>query len=186
MGVKHLAFDKRLLATASIYHLEKNNAIVYANHPDNEDLYVQRGQEAARGVELELNGKVNDQIMVLANYAYNDAKITEDTDPANINKPKENAPKHAGLLNVRYSFLPNWAIEGGVQYVGGRHTFVEALKLPSYTIFNAGLQFKQPSYEAALTVKNLTDKVHWTGGYNFGRLFPGNPRQVDLSVSYRF
>jgi len=29
---------------------------------------------------------------------------------------------------------------------------------------------------------NLTDEVHYTGGYNFQRSFPGDPRRVTLTV----
>jgi len=35
-------------------------------------------------------------------------------------------------------------------------------------------------------IENLFDKTHWTGGYNFGRLFPGTPRTGRVKVGYTF
>jgi iron complex outermembrane receptor protein len=53
-------------------------------------------------------------------------------------------------------------------------------------VFGAGLYYKADSWQANLMVRNLTDRVHWTGGYNYGRVFPGDPRSVTLTVNYRF
>ena len=74
----------------------------------------------------------------------------------------------------------------GAQYVGERSTFVDTLTLPAYTIYNGGVYWTGDSFEASLQVKNLTDKVHWTGGYNFGRVFPGDPRTATLHLNWRF
>jgi iron complex outermembrane recepter protein len=186
VGLKRLAMDGRLMLTAALYELTKNNAVVYANNPDNPDLYVQRGQERARGIEFEAKGQLTDAISVIANYAYNDAVISKDTDPSNIGKTKENAPKHAATIWSKYQWSNGWAAGLGVTHVGQRETFVQALQLPAYTVFNAGLYYSTRQLDYALTVKNLTDRTHWTGGYNFGRVFPGTPRSINLNVKYKF
>lgn len=186
IGYKKLLLDNRALFTAAVYELTKTNAVVWANDSANQDLYVQRGEERARGLELELHGKVTDRLSVIANYAYNDAEITEDTDPANVGKDKENAPRHAATLWGRYDLTQNWGVGAGATYVGERATFVDSLTLPSYTTYNASLYYTYQDFEAALNVKNLTDETHWTGGYNYTRVFPGDPRSVSLNMSYRF
>lgn len=185
IGYKQLFNDDRLLFTAALYELTKTNAIVWANDPNNPDLYIQRGEEQARGLELELSGQLTPRIDVIANYAYNNAKVTDDPDPANVGKRKENAPRHAAALWGRYRFDNGLGLGLGVQYVGERATF-DTLELPSYTIFNAGLFYSRPNTEVALTVKNLTDEDHWTGGYNYERTFPGDPRSVNLTLKYSF
>jgi iron complex outermembrane receptor protein len=186
IGHKQMFFDERLLFTTAVYQLSNNNVVVYANDEANPDLYVQRGQEQSKGIEFELNGKATDNLQLAANYAYNKAEITKDTDPANIGKPKENAPEHTANLWSKYNFIGNWNISGGVTYVDRRHTFVESLQLPSYTIYNTGLHYTHKDFDLNLLVKNLTDEVHWTGGYNYGRVFPGMPRDISLSMRYRF
>jgi len=186
IGYKQLAFDGRLLITGSLYQLDKNNAVVYANDLNNPDLYIQRGQERARGFELEAAGRVTDRISLIANYAYNDAKITKDTDPANVGKTKENAPRHSATLWGRYDFTSGWGVGAGLTHVSQRETFASNLQLPAYTVWNAGIFYGTPATDVSLTVQNLADEEHWTGGYNFGRVFPGTPRSINLNIKHRF
>jgi len=186
VGYKQLAFDGGLLFTAALYELTKKDSIVYANAPDNPDLYVQRGEERARGVEVEAMGRIGERFQLIANYAHNDAEITEDTDPAVVGLRKENAPRNTATLWGRWSFGDHWGLGAGAQYVDERETFERSLVLPDYTIFNAGLYYRASNWQANLMVRNLTDRVHWTGGYNYGRVFPGDPRSVSLTVNYRF
>jgi iron complex outermembrane recepter protein len=186
IGYKQLAFDGRLLLTAALYELTKRNAIVYANDQSNPDLYLQRGEEQARGFELELAGRVTERLRVIGNYAYNDARITRDSDPSLVGKPKENAPRHAATVWSRYDFTPRFGVGAGVVHVGDRATFESGLSLPSYTVFNAALYYRFGDFDASLMVRNLSDRTHWTGGYNFGRVFPGAPRNLLLSLGYRF
>jgi iron complex outermembrane recepter protein len=186
VGYKQLAFDGRLLLTAALYHLTKTNTIVSANDPDNPDLYIQRGEERSRGFELEANGRITDRLSLIANYAYTDAEITDDPDPALVGLPKENVPSHAATLWGRYDLGRGWGVGAGVTYVGERHTFEETLQLPAYTLLNAGVYYTRDNLELTLLGRNLTDEDHWTGGYNYSRVFPGDPLTVDLSLKYRF
>ncbi|WP_019677148.1 TonB-dependent siderophore receptor [Arsukibacterium perlucidum] len=191
VGYKTKQFDGNLLLTLSAYQITKNNIILYDDEAtqaanDGFDKYRQRGEEQARGVELEVNGQLTDQLAVIANYAFNRGKITEDTNPELVGKTKEGAPKHSASLWTKYQFSDNWAAGAGVSYVGERRTFEQALNLPAYSLWNAALYYKAGTWDAALQLRNITDKVHWTGGYNFGRIFPGDPRSASLTFSYRF
>lgn len=186
IGYKQRAFDDRLLFTASLYEITKNDIVVYANDEDNPDLYRQRGQERSRGFELEASGQVSDRLTLIANYAYNDAEVTEDTNPALVGTPKENAPKHTGTLWGRYDLGSGFGFGAGVTHVSERKTFVDELELPAYTLFSAGVYYTAGDLQLALLGRNLTDREHWTGGYNFGRVFPGDPRTFRLSARYRF
>jgi len=186
-GYKHRLFGGNALFVGSVYQITKKNAIVWANNPENPDLYLQRGEEQSRGLELEFSGNVTDDLMLIANYAYNDAEISEDPDPAIQGKPKEGAPKHMATLWGRYDFNAQFGIGAGVEYVGERYTFEDTLQLPSYTLVNASVFYNPTdSLRLALQGKNLTDKTHWTGGYYYERLYPGNPRTVSLSAAYQF
>ncbi len=186
IGYKQRAFDDRLLFTTSIYEITKNDIVVFANDEDNPDLYRQRGQERSRGFEFEVNGQITDRLTLIANYAYNDAEVTEDTDPALVGAQKENAPRHTGTLWGRYDLGNGFGFGAGVTHVSDRQTFVEALELPDYTLVSAGVYYTAGDLQLALLGRNLTDREHWTGGYNFGRVFPGDPRTFRLNARYRF
>lgn len=187
LGYKKKLFNGNALFVSSIYQITKTNAIVSANDETNPELNVQRGEEQARGFELEFLGNLNEHLLLIANYAYNDAKISKDPDPEIQGTPKEGAPKHAATIWSRYDFNSQFGIGAGVEYIGERYTFEESLKLPSYTLYNASV-FYEPTdqLELALQAKNLSDETHWTGGYNYRRLFPGNPRTVSLTANYTF
>jgi iron complex outermembrane recepter protein len=186
VGYKQRAFGGRFLFTASAYEIVKDNVIVYVGFVDGEDLYRQRGRERARGLEFEANGRLTERLTVLANMAYNDARIVRDEDPALVNALKEGAPRLAATLFARYDLGHGLGVGAGVTHVGKRETFERPLQLPSYTVGNVALYWKQGDLDLQLKVDNVADEVHWTGGYNYGRVFPGSPRRVGLSAAYRF
>ena len=187
VGYKAMLLDGSALFVASIYRITKNNAIVNANNPQNPDLNVQRGQEQAEGLELEFSGQVSSKLLLIANYAYNSAEITEDANPDLVGKRKEGAPRHNATVWGRYDFTDRIGLGTGLEYVIERHTFQEGLFLPSYTLWNASV-FYQPTDKLrfAVQARNLTDETHWTGGYYSARLYPGDPRRFTLNVQYEF
>jgi iron complex outermembrane receptor protein len=186
VGYKELAFDGRLMFTAALYEIENNDIVIYANDVANPDLYRQLGQERGRGIELEAVGRVTPNLQVIANYAYSDAEITRDVDPALVGRRKENAPEHSATVWARYDLPFGLGFGAGVTHVSERDTFDAPLQLPSYTLWNAAVYYTTGDLTLRLQGKNLTDEVHWTGGYNFGRVFPGDPRTFVLSAGYRF
>lgn len=186
VGAKHLAYGGDLLLTAALYHIVNDDMVVYANDPNNPDLYRQRGQEQATGLELEAVGKLTANLSVIANYAYNDAEISEDEIAENEGKNKEGAPRHAATVWGKYQLGSGFSVGAGAEYVGERKTFEEGFDLPDYTLYNAGIFYETRGLDVSLIGKNLTDEEHWTGGYYPGRVYPGNPLQVTLSARYTF
>ncbi len=189
-GAKSRLLDGRLAATVAAYQITKRNVLVSANAPSNPNLLEQRGEERARGVELELAGEPVDGWRLTTNYAYNRAEITEAADPATEGTIKENAPMHAGGLWTTYTTgdgpLTGLGLGGGFSFVTERNTFEASLQLPGYAIFDATAFYTVNSFKITASVKNLTDKTYWTGGYNYGRIYPGTPRQLLLKVGYTF
>lgn len=187
VGYKQILFNGDALFVASIYQLTQKNEVVYANDLDNPDLYVQRGEERATGLELEFSGRLTDSLQLIANYAYTDAEVVDDPDPTLEGRRKENAPEHMATIWGRYDLNPTWGFGAGVSYVSERATFDPRLELPSYTIFDAAIYYQPTAkLELSLQAKNLADETHWTGGYNYGRVFPGEPRSLSLVANYRF
>lgn len=186
VGWKQRLFDDRLLFTVSAYEIVKQNVVVYLGFFDGNDQYAQRGRERARGLEIEANGRLTPRLQLLANLAYNDARIADDPDPTLENAVKEGAPRLAGTLFARYDIGGGFALGAGVTHVGERETFARPLQLPAYTVGSLALYWRSQVADLQLKVDNVADKVHWTGGYNYGRVFPGNPRTVTLSAAYRF
>jgi len=189
-GAKGEFFNNRLAANLAIYYIENNNILINANNPGNPDLLEQRGQEQSRGFEIDINGAIGPNLSITANYAYNEATITESDNEDEIGRIKENAPQHSGGFFANYA-INNGVLQGlnfnlGTNFVSERNTFEEALQLPSYNVWDAGVSYRVNKVKLAFTLNNVFDETHWVGGYSYVRLFPGAPRNFLLSIGYTF
>lgn len=185
-GAKGTFFNDRLSANLAIYNIENQNILI--TDPDT-GLLVQRGAERAQGGELDINGRIGANLSLTVNYAYNNATIVEDDNEDLIGERKENAPLHSGGFFANYAFdgwLTGVNFNAGANFVSERNTFEQALQLPAYTIFDAGVAYKINKVKIAFTLNNVWNKTHWVGGYSFVRLFPGTPRNFLLSIGYTF
>jgi len=186
VGAKATFFNDKLSANLALYNIENENILIT---DPNTGLFTQRGAERAQGVELDINGRLGTNLSLTANYAYNNATIEESDDEESIGDRKENAPLHSGGFFANYAFdgsLNGVNVNLGANFVTERNTFEEALQLPGYTVFDAGVSYKVNRVKLALTVNNVLDEKHWVGGYSFVRLFPGAPRNYLLSIGYTF
>ena len=72
-GVKVSFLEGKGYASAAVYQLERENIAI----PDSTGLTRQSGSQRSRGFELELSTEPKDGWSVRANYAFNDAELTE-------------------------------------------------------------------------------------------------------------
>jgi len=189
-GAKGAFLNGQLSATAAVYQITKENVLVSANDAGNPDLLEQRGEERSRGVELELAGEPVSGLRLTANYAYNRAEIIEAANPDNEGQIKENAPEHMGGFWSTYTIadgsFAGLGFGGGGHFVTERNTFESTLQLPGYFVANATAFYTVNNFKITATLNNVFDETYWTGGYNFGRIFPGEPRSALLKVGYTF
>jgi iron complex outermembrane recepter protein len=197
LGAKGEFLNKRLFAGISIYEIQQNNILVSANDPSNPELLTQRGQERARGIEVETMGNLLPNLSVSATYAFNDAIITESDSEGLVGLVKENAPRHNSSSWIKYNFekgrLKGFGVALGHSHNSERRTFAtypdnpdRYLMLPSYIVFNGALFYNYDKFRLALNVNNITGEDWFAGGYNFERSFPGAPRNFLLSFGYQF
>lgn len=193
IGSKGEFFNNRLFIGTAIYQITRNNILVSANDATNPDLLEQRGQERARGFEVEAVGKINNNLSINLSYAYNNAIITKSTkDDTNdvVGRTKENAPKHISGSWIKYSFnegvIKGLGLAIGHSQVSKRETFVRALQLPSYVVFNTAAYYKVDRFTIGVNFNNIFDKKYLIGGYNYQRNFTGAPSNFLVNVGYTF
>lgn len=186
VGYKQMMMDGDLLVSAAVYKLTKTNVVVEASHPDHDEWYVQRGEVESKGIELEASGRITQNLSIIANYAWSIAEISKDTNLNLVGKRLENAPKNTATLWGRYALNDQWGVGAGLSYVDERNTWEDNLKLPSYTVYKAGVYYSGKDVDVSLVGENLTNKKHWTGGYDSSQVFPGDPRTISLNVNYNF
>jgi iron complex outermembrane receptor protein len=182
-------FRNKLFASVAFYQLTIQNVAVSANDPSNPDLYVQRGEDRAKGIELEANGNILPNLAVNFSYAYNVAKIRKSEVHEEIGKIKENAPKHTSSSWIKYSFshgaFKGFSLAVGHSQASIRNTLVDDLTLPGYFIMNAGIQYAYRHVTIALNANNFTNKTYWTSAYNNINKWPGAPRNYMISLGFK-
>ena len=87
------------------------------------------------------------------------------------------------------STLKDIGIGAGVQYNGDRLPwFSRDFKTPAYTIMDLAVYYSpgKKNIQVACNVNNLFDTRYWIGAQSYLRLFPGAPRNMMLTVTWRF
>jgi iron complex outermembrane recepter protein len=184
-GVKLGLFNERLVATSDVYRITKTNVLVPDPDSVGGNYLIPLGQVASRGFETDIVGSVTPAWSMTANYAYNDTKISQDTRPTQVGKKFPGAPRSTASFWTRYDFPVRIGLAAGAKYVDKRSTFDTTI-LPAYTVFDGAAYYTWERYQLALNVKNLLDKRYFQGGYFNYELYPGDPREVQLTVRTRF
>ena len=193
-GLKATFLDNTMSFNAAVYEINQRNILMNANDPVNPDLLVTRGGERSRGFECDLAGYITHDWQINASYSYIDAKITNDSNASLIGARKQNTPKNSANLWTRYNFasdsvLEDFGIGFGMQYQSSKVPwFTRDFTLPDFTVFDAALYYKpnKSNMQIALNAGNLLNKTYWLGAQNYLRLFPGAPRNFNLTVTYKF
>lgn len=194
IGAKADLFNGKLRITSAIYEINQENILQSADLPAYPDSLITRGGERSRGFEIDIAGFVLPNWQVNASYSYIDSRIVEDRDPALINARKENTPYNSANVWTRYNFPGNATLKDigiglGLQYSGDKVPwFTRAFKVPGYTIMDMAVFYNpaKTNMQLAIHVNNVFDKVYWLGAQNYLRLFPGAPRSMMLTATYRF
>lgn len=194
VGVKTELFQKRINLTASVYEINQTNILMNANIPAFPDSLVQRGADRSRGFEVDLAGYITDNWQINASYSYINAEIVNDRDATLIGRRKENTPVNSANIWTRYNFgtetaLKDLGIGFGIQHQGSRIPwFTRAFEVPAFTLFDAAIYYTpaKSNVQIAINANNLFDKTYWVGAQNYLRLFPGAPRNVMMTASYKF
>ncbi|WP_394749347.1 TonB-dependent siderophore receptor [Spongiimicrobium salis] len=190
-GAKAEFLGGKLLMNAAIYQITQKNLLI--QDAIDETILTQRGEQQSRGFEWDMTGYILPNLQLSASYAFIDAEIVEDDDPSLIGERIGGAPKHSANLWSRYDFnagaLRNFGVGLGMSYRDERFSwFSDRLLLPAYTVFDAGVYYRPTGsdIQIALKINNMFNERYWTGALFSSRLFPGAPRNVLLTTTYKF
>ncbi|QXU42612.1 TonB-dependent receptor [Pedobacter sp. D749] len=190
-GAKTSWLDDHLTASAAIYQIKQTNVLYPANVEGQPDLLRAVGEERSRGIEFDIIGRIIPQLSILASYSYNQAMITDSPIASEVGIQKPNAPHHTANIWAKYNFndgiLKGLGIGAGSNYVDSRILSLNFNQtIPSYTLFNAALYYNVGKVQVQFNMNNITNKVHWVGGYDYLRLFPGTPSNYLFTLGYTF
>jgi len=193
-GIKHFFFNKKLNTSLSVYKILINNALAPdLLHPGN---YIQTAQHIHKGVEMDIAGNITPAIMVNANYAFTDARVSKG-DANEVGKKKIGTPDHSANLWFKYRLL-NGKLKGfsfalGYQYMGKRSATIngvtgdEIKSLPVYSLLDASIAWFNEILNVSVNVYNITNVNYASVGYfnasiNEWRYTSGEPVNLRLNV----
>lgn len=194
LGVKADIFRSKVSLNAAGYEINQKNILLNANVAAYPDSLVTRGAERSRGFEIDAAGFLLSNWQINASYSYIDAEIINDNDPALRGARKQNTPYNSANLWTRYNFAAASALKDigiglGLQYSGDKVPwFTRTFNVPAYTLLDMALYFNpgKSNMQLAVNVNNVTGQTYWIGAQNYLRLFPGAPRNVILTATYKF
>ena len=195
LGFKGSFFNGRLKGNFAIYDITQRN--VLTGDPYDLENLIETGEQRSTGFEFDVSGFIRPNFQVLASYAYADTEVIEHGDGELVGQRIGGAPQHSANFWGRYDFtdgpLKGVGIGFGAQYSGDKFSWyaysaADRLLLPDYTVFDGAIYYKpvNSNLQLILKVNNLSNETYWAGALNQFRLAPGAPRNVLLTVTYKF
>ena len=200
-GLKTEFFDKRLTTTLAYYHLTKQNILTSDFNSLDPFASAAIGKARSQGIELDMAGKITDEISVIGNYAFTDARITKDFSGLQGNR-MNNVPENSGSLWLKYDIHHYKPLNGlsfglGLFAAGQRqgdndNTFI----LPGYVRLDAFTSYAHQLGKSRVivqfNVRNLLDKTYYESTDPFLNapprvgIYPGAPLTAMGSVRVEF
>src|SRR5690554_3133749 len=215
LGVKSSLLDDELTTRIVLFYIERSDQQVkssYVYYEDEsspvasfQDYLANAAAGRNYGVELEANWQLTQALRWELSYGYLDTKFvdyTYQTKKGLIRKTgreQAHAPKHSGASAIIYTIIPNLSLrleaEGKDEfYFSDSHDE----KSKGYVLYHARLSYQKPTFELALSGRNLGNIDTETRGFGgFGNdprngwieqkyVQLGEPRLVMLEGKYKF
>ncbi|MEM6717342.1 MAG: TonB-dependent receptor, partial [Cyanobacteria bacterium P01_C01_bin.147] len=141
-------------------------------------------------VEFDIAGELLPGWNIIANYAYTDARISEDNEFPE-GRRLLNVPEHAASLWTSYEIqdgdLAGLGFGVGVYFQGDRNGDIRTpFIIPSYTRTDAVLFYRREQFRAQLNFQNLFDVRYFEGARDQFRVTPGAPFIIFGTVGWEF
>jgi catecholate siderophore receptor len=174
-----------LLATAALYQLDRSNTRAPGATPGS---VVLTGAQRSRGLELSVQGKVDERWQVAGGYAFQKADIRHTTSAAPAGREVPLVPRHQFSLWNRYD--ANDRIGMGLGVIAASKSYASisnAVTLPGYVRLDAALFYElAEGIEAQLNVENLLGEDYFPNAHNDNNIAPGAPTTARASLRLRF
>ena len=204
IGTKGSFFNNKLLAQLSLYEIKRSGRVIRDPNLGPFSPAFQLGEEATRGLELEVTGTINKNISLTANYSFTEADLSSEDAQALLNSgtglvntSSSNNPKHTAGFWAKYKFsnkfFKNLDVGIGGNFVSENELFIDALntvndfiEFDSYFVLNQRIGYKFSKVDVALNINNILDDRYFIGGSGAARINPGAPRSFLFTVGYQF
>lgn len=167
VGTRFRPLGSNSLLSLALFNVTKDNTTQLLNEFVGDPRLEQVGEIRSQGFEVSANYAFQNGIAALANYTYNDAKITQNT--TNQGNHVARIPRHSASLWVNYEVqdprFNGLSLGVGARYTGDRYSDSEntaSRKISSYTVFDASIAYKWDDWNVTLAARNFTDEQEVT------------------------
>lgn len=194
IGVKYQPIETVLL-TSALFQIKQKNLVSY--DPQTRDK-TQTGEIKTKGFETSLAANLNQNISLIASYAYLNKKVKKDKNNMLIDKTPWGIPRHQASLWGKYTWtagiFDGLNIGVGVRYIGttqgnDQNTFT----VPHYTLYDASIGYDLGKTSTALkgadiqiSMQNLSNKKYVSSCANVYSCFYGKERTAVLTFNYHW
>jgi len=171
----------RLSFGSAVFLIEKRN--VANSRPGG--FWDIAGKIRSKGVEADVDGRINRSWLVRGGYGYTDAKnldyVTTSADFSG--KLRTRAPRHSVNFSTSYAMSNGLALSlGGRMFTKQFLNDANTLSFDGYSLFDATVSYLRGRVQYSLAVKNLTDAEYWASTLGQRQFYPGEPRRVMATV----
>ena len=190
IGAEAELLSGRLAASLAYFDITLQN--VATPDPNFPRFSVATGQQRSQGVEFDLIGEILPGWNLVTNYAYTDARITEDNSGLEGNR-LYSVPEHNVNLWTTYDIQAG-PLEGlgfglGLNYISERFSDnANSFTVDDYFLTNAAVSYRRNNWQAGLNFRHLfdVDYIQSTGNNRNSRIDPGEGFTVIGSFSVEF
>ena len=198
VGAKTTFLDGKADLNVALFQSARNNYFINLN-PAATNLLTQDGKDRSRGVEVSLAFRPVAGLSIIGNGVWMDPETIARANAVNNvlvvnrsiygNRPVGVATNMGSLwttYQIQSGLARGLMFGFGVTYKGD--SFADALNLlrvPSYVVYDAMASYRIKNLEAAVNVRNLTDKTYYTNP-TFAGALPGDPLSAFGSVRLYF
>lgn len=205
-GVKTNWLNSRLRFNLTLFKINNRdiNLPVYDENWVETGFYQKGGNDERKGLEVELTGRVLENLEVITGYSYIDAKYKEHTSYVYNSSPL-NTPKHTFNAYLNYRFtegpLERLSLGGGAYYTGERpindwsagavtHEGIVPGQKPfnvnAYTLVNLQAAYQiNANWNVRLLANNIFDEVGYNA-YRTSYINQTDPRTFAGVLTYTF
>ncbi len=204
VGVKSTLSDGRIRMNAALFYIDWEDIQTQAFLPCGFQTITNDASLESQGLEFEMLAQATESLSLNINFSYTDATLNGDSVilAAEDGDQAPYTPEWLAFAGFDYTVPVDLMsdaevyLRGDIQYTSESYSefsenFVNPRReLPSHTSGNLYLGLVNPSWEAALFVKNVTDERIVTG-FDPDRRQPATfsilrPRTIGLDFKYRF
>ncbi len=171
-GLKLALSRAHLAGTIAVFNQTRDN--VATSDPNNLGYSIQVGQQRARGAEADMTWEPLRSFSLLANYAYTQATVTQDTAAAGdlgnfLQRVPRNSGRVAGRYRIQNGFAKGLAFGAGVTaFTKKEITLPNTVTSPGYAAVDAQASYDFGRYTLQGSAVNLTARKTFDAYEYFG------------------